>query len=368
MASVLTLVFVSARLLLEENGYSLTLEGQGFRLARNGKEELVDCGFYSAILLNLLLHDAGVEGFLPFPIGFKEGSTRVGKLSSEVVGLPTDGKEMTDYEKDVLAAGIFASTDVVPHDGDLSSSKTAFIYRRANVTYSHEYMLFDPELDVPTITLGEDGQPFYKAISLKSFLKAPEAVPPRIWAKHIEANGYYWNMDAGVLYVTNIVSGKYSIPPNHVALGLSLEIDTACQATTTDEGTDVVSSGQSLATTVDTAGSQWLLAFRQFARNPCKATSDVLRSHAFQKESKAMKGTAAYTWKSSRQYKATTKIAAEFTGPNQAKTYKAYYEKIAAEMGDFEQAQFIVFMKLEGQMKSCPGQGGEDLFYLNSTV
>jgi len=367
MASVLTLIFVSARLLLEENGYSLTLEGQGFRLVKKGKEETVDCGFYSAILLNLLLHDAGVEGFEPFPIGFRVGSTAKGKLSADAVNLPTNGEE-SDYEKDVLAAGIFASTEVVPHDGGLSGSRTAYVYRRATLSHSHEYMLFDPDLDVPNITLGVDGKPFYKAISLKSFLKAPEVIPPRVWAKHIEENGYYWNMEAGVLYVTNILSGKHSIPPNHVALGLSLEIDAANKPTTTDEDLGAVPPGRSMMTTVDSSGSQWLPAFRQFARNPCKATSDVLRSHALQKEYKAMKGTTAYNWRSSRQNKASSRIAADFTGPRQAKTYKAYYEKIVDEMGDFEQAQFVVFMKLEGQMKSSPVQGSEDLFYLNATV
>jgi len=368
MTSALTLVFASGRTILENSGYSFSVDGQGFRLKRGEDEVHVDCGEYSAVFANFILSEAGVEGVSPFPLGFKAGSTPKGKLSSAAVNLPAPAQD-TPYAKDVLAAELFCSLEVVPSNVGLAASKTAHMYRLATTSPSFSYMEFEPEQGVPSISLGVDGKPFYKAISLSSFKGVPEGTLPNVWAKHIEANGFYWNLDGAILYVTNLVAGRHSIPPNHVALGLDFKIDLHSQVATANVDVPIeVPSGQSVGLSLPVTGELWQTTFRQFVAKPCQATSDALRTHAIQKEVKGMKNAAAYRYKSSRNNKASTRIAQGFIGEDKASTYKAYLQRIVAEMGDYEQAQFIVFMKLEGQMRSAPpGPDGADRFYLNAT-
>jgi len=368
MTSALTLVFASGKTAFENSGYTFSVDGQGFRLRRGEEEVHVDCGVYSAVFANFILSDAGVEGVSAFPLGFMAGSTPKGKLSSEAVDLPTPAQD-TPYAKDVLAAELFCSLEVAPSHVGVAASKTAHIYRLVTTSPSFTFMEFEPEQGVPSISLGLDGKPFYKAISLNSFKGVPEGTLPNVWAKHIGANGFYWNLEGAILYVTNLVSGRHSIPPNHVALGYDFKIDLDKQvATATVDVPIEVSSGQHVGPSSPVTGELWLTAFRQFVVKPCQATSDALRTPVIQREVRGMKQTAAYNYRSSRQNKATTRIAQGFIGEDQANTYKAYLQKIVEEMGDFEQAQFVVFMKLEGQMRSAPkGPDGADRFYLNAT-
>lgn len=357
--------------LLQKNGYDFKDHHDGsFSLVKGTYQVVIRCGIWSAVWLNNLIASK-VKGVSPFPLDFNQDNalSTVGALGKFSEGLAASYPESKGYELDCRAVELFASVQVEQgkRGSKLSELKTAYVMESLHPISAHQLLEISDE-GGSTINLDKQvGQAFFMAVDLRQFKTVTEEseVPPTVWAKFIERERYYWNLQGRVLYLSNALSSKFGLPPNHDLLGIALTLELQDWKVSNTEPAKTPEVG-SLPPVQAGEDGNWETVFVQFMENPSATTFNLLKNREIRRTFKAFKGDEEYNYGTTRKYKLTTLVLDQFSGPAMAATFPEFAQAVRAAAGENLKVQFCLLMKLEGQVKQLVGGEGAGKFYLNA--
>jgi len=326
--------YIKPRKILGENGYTFSNLGRNFILTKGEFSVTVAMDLYSGVFLNHWIAESGAPGVLPFEAGFDQSDPggKIGQLCALSPLLQRENKGLTPYELDVVAVEVFVSENIVFRIGGIDELKTAYILPG-----------FAQAGDFADATL-LGSRSFYVAFDV-GFLRLPEA-----WVQLIVEKGWSWNLQEGVVYLSNSESARYGLPPSYYQLGLS-SLDLSYPVGGGVPVAVVLAPREAPAIT----GDAWEVAIAKFFAEPSPHTlAAMMGSACAQTDYQVMKKCPEYSPGTNRS-KLTTALVDEMSAYGQNATAadlaKALEEVTASVPGNRRKAQFILLKKLNSQMK-----------------
>lgn len=322
--------YVKPRKILSENAYVFNNSGCGFVLSKGEFVVDVEMGLFSSVFANHWIRHSGAPGVVPFEVGFNQSDSgnETGQLCAMSSTLQDEAQNLSPYDRDVMAVEVFCSGEVLVRTGGLDELRTAYIlpgFRR------------DGGLDEAS-RLGSE-EPFHASYDAGLLRLSDD------WEQLILARGWSWNLQNGVVYVSNAKSAAFGLPPNFEMLGLPrLELSLLARR---NRSVPVVRSTQT------PRGEMWEV-LADFFHSPCPATlTAVLCSERAQDDLLSMRSCPGYSPGSNR-FKLASALVFEMSLHGQFATpanLAAALEKMTATTRGNARQTHILLKKLNSQLQ-----------------
>jgi len=322
--------YTSAKTVITKNGYSLKTSDEGYQLKGSEttqvKAEEINLGIWSSSFLNMRVYQ-DVAGVMPYVVGFSiaNAKSKQGELarSSGRLMEEQESKKLTAEQSDVTALSLFSSTEVTA-DG----KEGLYQFDGAELLPRDDFQ--EEEEDRTIISFADSDEPdapFYYRINMKRRGRVYEKLP-KSWEDAIAKEGLSWSydMNTGILYVSNTKGAAYGLPPNPVVMKMgSLGLELQDWPETAQKTVPLAGTGKAKGTGDPMHGQE---VVEQFLHNPDEATyREMVADDGVRELFKSYKDNVRYKL-GTNSNKLTTALRKKMTGEENARTWSEFSELI----------------------------------------
>jgi len=331
--------YIKPRKILSDNAFVFINLGCNFVLTKGEFSVTVKMGLYSSVFVNHWIHLSGTPGVVPFEVGFDQSDpgSKTGQLCALSPALQNETQNLSPYDRDIVAVEVFCYSEVYFRTCSLDDLKTAYILPG---------FVRDGGFEEASL-LG--GAVFHASYDVGLLRLSGE------WTQLIVARGWSWNLQNGIVYVSNSKSAAYGLPPNFEMLGLPrLELRFP-------QGSRASMPVARTAPRSPPSGGTWEVVIADFLATPTpKTLTAVLCSDRAQNDYLSMRSCPEYSPGTNR-FKLTSALILKMSAYGQCATpadlAAALKEVTVNVCGDMLKAQFILLKKLNSQLKVNAGLG-----------